>query len=81
MEPDRGTRIIAQIAPLRRELLHQEEALAFGRVQIPLHHRVARRTVVDHLDEHAPRHPDDNHRDRAARRSRTGVLDRVGDQF
>jgi adenosylmethionine---8-amino-7-oxononanoate aminotransferase len=81
VEPDRGACRVPQVTPLRGELLDQEQPVAVGGQQVALDHRRARRAVIDHLDEHAVRHVDDDDGDRAARRARRGVHDRVGDQL
>jgi hypothetical protein len=81
VKPDRGAGRVAQVPPLRGELLHQEQAVTIGREQVALDQGRAGRAVVDHLDEDAVGHVDDDDRDRAVRRSRRGVQDRVRDHF
>ena len=81
VEPDRGAGRVAQVPPLRGELLHQVQAVAVGREQVALDDRGAVRAVVDHLDEHAVGHVDDDDRDRAARRAGRRVLDGVRHQL
>jgi hypothetical protein len=55
--------------------------MAVGRQQVAPDHGHARRALVDHLDEHAVRHVDDDDRDGSAVRARRGVLDGVRDKL
>jgi len=69
VEPDRGAVRIPQVTPLRAQLLHQVQAMAVGREQVTLDHGHLRRAVIDHLDEHAVPHVDDDDRDGPAVRA------------
>ena len=81
VEPDRGAGRVPEISPLGGQVLDQEQAVSFGRVQVALHDGRARRTVVDDLDEDAARYADHDDRDGSAFDAGFGMRDGVGNYF
>src|SRR6202453_234625 len=81
VEPHGGACWIPEISPLGSELLHQEQAVSLGCVEVALHYGYARGAVVDDLHEDAVRDADDDNGDGTAVHAGLGVQDRVGDDL
>jgi hypothetical protein len=81
VKPNRGPCLVALVSPLGGQVLDQEQAVSLGGVQVALHHRGARRAVIDELDQDSARYADRQDRDRSALGARSGVLDGVGDDL